>query len=256
MMKTLTAVLAAGTIAVAALAGARAAAQAAGIPPLIAEVERVRHVLSAPSARLIRAGMVQPLTLADVERLFASRLLVVDGCRREIRGGRHIVSLAGRPVLFALVRTLAEHWPADVARDQLILQAFDARTVHASHRARLRVELSRLRVALRAVARIEATPRGFKFVPAEPVGVVVLAPPIDGPAGAIVALLEDGQAWSTSALARALGSSQRTVQRTLRELEQTAAVRSVGQGRARCWLAPAFSGFATTLLLPGSLPIG
>lgn len=239
-----------------ALDRAGAAAQAAKIPALVAEVARVRHALSAPAARLIRGGVGQPLRLAAVEALFASGDLIVDGCRREVRGRRRTVRLAGRPVLFALVRALAEGWPEDVPRDRLILHTFAARTVHESHRVRLRVELSRLRVVLRALLRIESTARGFRLVPLGAVGVVVLAPPIDGPAGAILALLEDGETWSTSALARALGSSQRTVQRTLRELEETAAVRSVGRGRARCWLAPALTGFATTLLLPGSLPVG
>jgi tetratricopeptide (TPR) repeat protein len=240
----------------AAIERASAAAQAAGIPALVAEVNRVRQALSAPSARLIRGGVVQSLRLSDVEALFASGDLVVDDCRREIRGAKHHVRLAGRPVLFDLMRTLAEAWPADVPRDELIARTFSARTVHESHRARLRVEVSRLRDVLRSLVRIESTARGFKLVPHNASCVVVLAPPMAGPAGAILALLEDGEAWSTSALSRALGSSQRTVQRTLRELEETAAVRAVGHGRSRCWLAPALTGFATTLLLPRSLQIG
>ncbi len=239
-----------------AIGRAVAAARLAGIPALAAEVARVRQALSAPSARLIRGGAARPLQLDAVEALFASGELIVDGCRREVRGGRSVIQLARRPVLFALVRALAEAWPADVPRDRLIRQTFAARVVHESHRARLRVELSRLRGVLRPLLRIEATARGFRLVPIAAPAVAVLAPPIDGPAGAILALLADGQAWSTSALSRALGSSQRTVQRTLRELEATAAVRAVGRGRSRCWLAPALSGFATTLLLPGSLPMG
>jgi DNA-binding transcriptional ArsR family regulator len=115
--------------------------------------------------------------------------------------------------------------------------------------------MSRLRVAVHPLARIEATRRGFALVPAARRRVVVLAPPIDGPAGAIVALLEGGEAWSTSALAAALGSSQRTVQRDLRRLEAAAAVRAVGHGRSRRWLALPLGGFATTLLLPGALPV-
>jgi DNA-binding transcriptional ArsR family regulator len=239
-----------------ALDRASAAAQAAGVPALVAEVNRVRNALSAPSARLIRGGVVQALRLNEVEALFASGELVVDACRREIRSPGRTVRLAGRPVLFGLVRALAEAWPADVPRDQLITQTFAARMVQESHRVRLRVEMSRLRVALRSLARIEPTVRGFKLVPIDAPAVVVLAPPNDGPAGAILALLEDGESWSTSALSRALGSSQRTVQRTLRELEEMAAVRPVGQGRSRCWLAPALSGFATTLLLSRSLQTG
>lgn len=240
----------------AALDRAGAAAQAAGIPALVAEVGHVRHALSAPAARLIRGGVEQSLRLDEVEALFVSRDLMVDGCRREVRGPGRVIRLAGRPVLFGLARALAEAWPEDVSRDRLILHGFATRVVHQSDRVRLRVEMSRLRSLLRALARIESTARGFRLVPRGAPAVVVLAPPVAGPAGAILALLEDGESWSTSALARALGSSQRTVQRTLRELEQTAAVRSVGRGRSRCWLAPALGGFATTLLLPGSLPIG
>ena len=242
--------------AAAALGRAHAAALAAGIPALVAEIGRVRRALSAPSARLIRGGVVRAVRLDEVEALFASGDLVVDACRRAVRGPARSVRLAGRPVLFALVGALAEAWPADVPRDRLIERAFEARAVNESHRARLRVELGRVRAVLRPLARIEATRRGFALVPLGGRAVVVLAPPIDGPAGAIVALLEGGESWSTSALACALGSSQRTVQRALRQLEEAAAVRTVGRGRSRRWLAPALGGFATTLLLPGALPSG
>ena len=241
--------------AVATLARAHTTAVAAGIPALVAEINRARHTLLAPSARLISSGVVRLVRLEEVEALFASDKLVVDACRRAVRGPACHVALTRRPVLFALIGVLAEAWPADVPRDQLIERVFRARTANESHRARLRVELSRLRVALRPLARIEATPRGFALSPIDASAVVVLAPPIDGQAGAILALLEGGESWSTSALAQALGSSQRTVQRALRELEEVAAVRAVGRGRARRWLAPALSGFATNLLLPGVLPV-
>lgn len=245
------------TDATAALDRAQKAAQAARIAALSAEIERVRQALAAPAARSIRGGTCESLRLDQVETLFASPELIVDGCRRAVRNQRHLIELAGRPVLFALVRTLAAAWPADVPRDQLIAQAFATRVANESHRARLRVELGRLRELLRPMARIEATMRGFGLVPRRAgTSVVVLAPPLDGPAGSILALLEDGESWSTSALAHALGSSQRTVQRALRQLSETAAVRSVGQGRTQRWLAPALSGFATTLLLPGALSLG
>jgi hypothetical protein len=241
--------------AAAALDRAHAAAVAAGIPALVAEIGRARRALSAPSAKLISSGIVRPVRLDEVEALFASSDLVVDGCRRAVRGPARSVTLAGRPVLVALVSALAEAWPADVSRDRLIERVFRARTANESHRARLRVELGRLRAALRPLARIEATRHGFALAPIDAPAVVVLAPPIDGPAGSVLALLESGESWSTSALARALGSSQRTVQRALRQLEETAAVRAIGRSRSRRWLAPALGGFATTLLLPGAPPI-
>jgi tetratricopeptide (TPR) repeat protein len=241
--------------AAAAFERARQAARAAGIPALVAEVDRARRLLSAPAARLSRGEVGRLLRLDEVETVLGSGDLIIDGCRRVVRSGRWSTSLAGRPVLFELARALAEGWLADVPRDRLIARAFGARAGNESHRARLRVQIGRLRGVLRAVARIESTPRGFALAPRQAVGVVVLMPPADGPASAILALLDDGESWSTSALARALGSSQRSVQRTLRQLEETAAVRSVGHGRSQRWLAPVLGGFATTLLLPGSFSL-
>lgn len=240
----------------AALQRAEAAAAKAGIAALSAEVFRVRKVLSAPSARVIRAGVARLARLDEIEGLFASGELIVDGCRRAVRGGVRVVQLEGRPVLFALITALAEAWPVDVPRAQLIERAFHARKMNDSHRARLRVEMGRLRAAVRPLALIEATSRGFVLLPRRAASVAVLAPPVEDSRGAILALLESGEPWTTSALAYALDSSQRTVQRALRELEAAGAVRFVGRGRARQWLAPAFGGFATTLLLPGALVVG
>jgi hypothetical protein len=223
---------------------------------MIAEVDRARRELSAPSARLTTAGKTRTVRLAEVEALFATDDLIVDACRRVVRSRLVTVQLARRPILFTLIGALAEAWPDDVPRDQLIKRAFQARTINASHRARLRVELSRLRVILPPLARIDATLSGFVLVPKRRGSVVVLAPPMDGPSGSIVALLDGGESWSTSALACALGSSQRTVQRALRDLEAAGAVRAVGHGRSRRWLAPGLGGFATTLLLPGALAVG
>lgn len=239
-----------------ALHRAHAAAVDAGIPALIAEIERARRTLSAPAARLISSGVTRMVRLDEVEAVFASRDLIVDACRRSVRGPVRSIPLAGRPILFALARTLAEAWPADVARDRLIERVFRMRNPDESHRARLRVELSRLRAALRPLARIEATARGFVIAPLDAPAIVVLAPPTDGSADAILALLEGGETWSTSALARALGTSQRTVQRVLLQLEGSMAVRAVGHGRARRWIAPGLGEFTTNLLLPGVLPVG
>lgn len=244
------------TEAEAAFERSHAAALAAGIPALVAEVERARRALSAPSARLVRSGSTRAVRLGEVQALFASGELVIDACRRVVHSPPHSVTLAGRPVLFALVRALAEAWPADVSRDALIEAAFAVRAANASHRARLRVEVGRLRAALSSLVRIDATRAGFALEPLAARAVVVLAPPIDGPAGAILALLEGGESWSTSDLACALGGSQRSVQRALRDLEDAASVRSIGRGRSRRWVARSLGGFATTLLLPGALRVG
>ena len=84
--------------------------------------------------------------------------------------------------------------------------------------------------------------------------VVVLAPPRDEPHAAVLALLADGESWSSSALALALGASPRTVQRALEQLGAAGKAQSFGRGRARRWMTPPVPGFPTILLLPGPLP--
>ena len=207
------------------------------------------------SARLIRGAAVNQVTLAEAEALFASDHLIVDACRRAVRARGTSISLASRPVLFEILRALAEAWPGDVRREALIARAFEARSPNDSHRARLRVEVGRVRAAIRSLASVDASKAGFVLAPRVARPVVVLAPPVDGPAGAILALLQGGEPWSTSALAYALGASQRTVQRELRQLDESRSARPVGRGRSRRWVAPPLTGFATTLLLPGALPV-
>jgi hypothetical protein len=239
----------------AALARAHEAAERAGVPALLAEVAEARAALDRPAARRLSAGGEQALRLDEVEALLASGALVVDACRRGLRAGAVWRSLARRPVLFALARALAEAWPADVDRQTLIARAFRTRRPDETHRARLRVEIGRLRALARAMARIEATPRGFLLAPSDGRAVVVLAPPIDGDQASLVALLSDGAPWSSSVLAQALGASQRSVQRALGELEAAGKVRSIGRARARRWLSPSLAGFTTILLLPAALPL-
>jgi len=158
-------------------------------------------------------------------------------------------------VLFALARALGEAWPSDVSRDVLLRRAFGAKFVDESHRARLRVEIGRLRVALRSIAEIRATKRGFVLVPLRASEVVVLARPMDEQHGTLLALLDDGEAWLTSSLALALGAGQRTLQRALESLAHGGKVQPFGRGRARRWIKPPLSGFTTVLLLPSALPI-
>ena len=235
-----------------ALAGAREAAARSGIGALCAEVEQAGRTLVLPAARLVAAGEARSLTLAEVEAVLASPDLVVDGCRRAARRGERVVRLSRRPVLFELLCGLAEAWPSEAAREHLIERAFAARRTNPSHRARLRVEIGRLRHELRPLAEIRATAGGFTLVPRGAGTVRLLAPPIESPDAAVLALLADGEAWSTSALALALGSSQRTVQRALVDLEEAGQVRALGRGRSQRWLSAPVAGFATTLLLPVS----
>lgn len=239
-----------------ALARAHQAAKRATVPALLAEVTELSAVIDRPAARRLSVGGEQTLRLDEVVDLQTSGALVIDACRRGLRAGAVWLPLARRPVLFALARALAEAWPHDVDRQALITCVFRTRRPDETHRARLRVEMGRLRALVAALARIEATERGFVLKPRAALEVVVLAPPIAGDQASLLALLSDGAAWSTSALALALGDSQRTVQRALVELEAAGRVRSIGRARALRWLSPPLAGFTTILLLPTSLPPG
>jgi hypothetical protein len=238
----------------AALSRAAHAAHQAGIAALTAEVESASLSLSTPAARLIARGEERPLLLEDVEALLASQALVVDACRYVVRDAGTMVSLATRPVLFALARALGEAWPGDVSRSTLLACAFRAKHADESHRARLRVEIGRLRTELRPMADVSATTRGFALAPRSAEKVVVMAPPVDAQHAAVLAFLADGESWSSSALAMALGTSPRTVQRSLESLAATGKVQSFGRGPARRWMTPPLLGFPTILLLPGPLP--
>jgi hypothetical protein len=220
-----------------ALARAARAARDAAIPALEAEVESASRVLAAPAARWIARGEERVLLLEEVESLLASKALVVDACRYAVRDGSEVVSLATRPVLFTLARALAEAWPGDVPRSTLIARAFRAKHFDESHRARLRVEVARLRVKLRRLVELSATQRGFTLAPRRARDVVVLAPLLEEEHAAVLAFLADGESWSSSALAIALGK-----------------VQSFGRGRARRWMTSPVLGIPTILLLPGPLP--
>jgi hypothetical protein len=237
----------------AALAVAERAARQARIPALMAEVEAAAQLMEAPAARLIARGAERLLRLNAVEALLTSGALVIDACRNVVRDARTVAALARRPVLFALVRALGEAWPGDVARGILVARAFRGKHADDSHRARLRVEIGRLRAKLRGLADVSATAEGFALMPRGAREVVVLAQPVEDEHASVLALLADGEAWSSSALALALGQSQRTVQRALDALTAADKVQSFGRARARRWLAPPLPGFATALLLPAPL---
>lgn len=235
------------------------AAEAAGrarIPALVAEVEAAARVLEAPAARSIIRGEERPLMLGEVAVLLASGAFVVDACRNTVREADKAVPLATRPVLFALARALAEAWPADVSREDLLKRAFRAKEADEPHRARLRVEIGRLRAELHGIAVISATQCGFALKPRRAREVAVLAQPLEEAHADVLALLADGEAWSSSALALALGTSQRNMQRALEALAAAGKIQSFGKARARRWLTPPVPGFPTALLLPAPLPDG
>ena len=240
----------------AALARAERAAHQAGIPALMAEVESASLALNTTAARLIAHGEERLLPLEEVEAVLKPGTLVVDACRHVVRGEDTVVSLARRAVLFALARALGEAWPGDLSRNALVKRAFHARHADESHRARLRVEIGRLRAELRSLASVSATAQGFALASRRGCEVVVLAPPVEDQHAAVIAFLTDGESWSSSALALALGTGPRTVQRALDSLAIAGKVQSHGRGRARRWLTAPVLGFTTTLLLPGPLPSG
>lgn len=232
-----------------ALAAAEQAAHRAGIPALITEVDHTAQLLRTPAARLIDGGQERPLRLEEVETLFASQTLVVDACRYSVRQTDAVIELATRPILFTLARLLTEAWPDDASRETLIEGTFRLRHPDHSHRARLRVEMGRLRTLLEPLARIDATRQGFVLRPLEAKKAVVLARPVEEKHAAVLALLSDGQAWSSSALALALGTGQRSVQRALDALAEAQKAQAIGRGRARRWVATPILGITTTLLL-------
>lgn len=238
-----------------ALQKAQQAAAECGVPALLAEVAHAQALLTQPAARLLGPGGEQFLQLPEVAALHASgSTLVVDACRHGVHAGKAWLPLARRPVLFALVRALAHAWPGDMDREALIANVFRTRHPDETHRARLRVEMGRLRKLMAPMAGVEATARGFALLPHGGRAVALLAPPVEGEQGALLALLADGAAWSTSALALALGDSQRTVQRALADLESSGQVRAIGLARARRWVAAPMVGFTTILLLPSTQP--
>ncbi len=232
------------------------AARRSRIPPLVAEAEAAERQLAIPVARARERQGERLLLLHELPAVWASGKLVIDACRRELRLAGQMLSLVTRPILFELLLALGESAPADVARDALIGRVFGAKRVNDSHRVRLRVELSRLRRLLRPLAEVRATAAGFALVPRDGGGCCLLLPPADSDASALLALLGGGEAWATSALALALGKSQRAVQRALGTLERDGKVRSVGAGRARRWIAAPSAGFATTLLLVAREALG
>jgi len=236
-----------------ALSQAVHAARLAPVPSVLAEVETARQALRAPAARLIIEGTERSLGLAEVEKVLASDRLVVDACRNLLRQGPHIMDLSGRPILFGLVRALAEAWPNDVPREHLLQRVFRARQADDSHRARLRVEIARLRKLLAPLAGVAATRRGYTLKPQKSVP-AVLAPPVEGRHADILALLADGESWSSSGLALALDVSPRTVQRMLDALSRSGKVEWFGHGRSRRWTFAGVPGFPTGLLLPVSAP--
>ncbi len=233
-----------------AFASARASARRAGVSSLCREVDVAEQELQKVAARREVEGSTQDLRLEDVEALMSAPILIADACRRGLSSPRAAVSLASRPVLWKIARLLCESWPQATSRDVLRSEALEAKAANEAWRTRLRVEVGRLRKALSPIATIESADGGYLICPLGVEEVAVLLVPEDSDFGELRALLADGQAWSTSSLALALGMSQRNVQRLLAELEADGRVRSAGKGRAKRWLAGTALASTTAMLLP------
>ncbi len=231
------------------------AARLSGIPSLRIEVEKSARLLEVTVGRAISRGRERPVLLEDAESLRASGALIVDACSRVVRCLKMVVPLTSRPVLFTLARVLAEAWPGDLQRESIICQTFDVKIINETHRARLRVEIGRLRKLLGPIASIKATRSGYVLTPVMAAEVIVLAWPVDEKNAALLSFLSDGEAWSSSALAVVLAVSQRTVQRALDALAADGKVQWFGYGRARRWTASTVPGFTTILLLPDPLSV-
>ena len=233
-----------------ALASARAAAERAAIPTLVAEVARIRDHYEGPSAVITSRGKARTASFCEVCTLARSASVVVDGGGRELRSAGGCLPFARRPVLFEVLRVLAEGWPEAVPRDALIARAFGARRPNESHRIRLRVEVGRLRKAMRPWLGVVAEGPGYAL---SAKGEVVLVMPLEeSPASRLLSLMHGGEAWSASSLAQALGVSERTVQRSLGELSSAGKVGPTGNGRGRRWVR--LFEIPTDLLLPPRPP--
>src|SRR5439155_1383908 len=238
-----------------AVARARCVVAEAEIALVLRDLGWAPKALDAARATLETHG--DRVNAAHARYLEVRRLLLVG----RIDDAERILTTLDPAALPPATRTAHELVVAGIAVRRLrtktarAARAFRLKLADESHRARLRVELARLRAVLKPLAGVSATQRGFALKPRRALEVVVLARPVEEKQGAVLAFLADGESWSSSALALALGTSQRTVQRAIDSLAAAGKVQSFGRARARRWLTPPVPGFTTTLLLPAPLPI-
>lgn len=212
----------------------------------------IEEELSRPIARIVREKTVREADLEGVEEASRGEVLLVDACRLLAIGGRCIVPLARRPVLFAILLELAREWPVVVPRDELAKRVFDLRRVNDSHRARLRVELGRFRKLVASLG-IDAVAGQGGYVLSTKREVVLLLPPSDDDDARIALLLGDGAAWTARAIAEHAGISRRTAQRALATLVERGAAVRTGQGKDVRYTRPG-TPIASRMLLLGLLP--
>lgn len=235
-----------------ALARASGDLEAGGPEALRMEVLRMHATLRTPFAGRRSGKDLLPLLPDALCALNQSVNLIVDATRFEVRHRESAISLVTRPVLFSLLSCLATAWPGECRREDLIGAVFRGRQVDESYRARLRVEMLRLRRLLGAVGSVVATAGGYRLVPDNATAVVMIEPLAGTRHAQLLALLGDGEAWTSLAVAEALGASRRTAQRSLEALSREGLVRKQGAGSAQRWRAPGVDPIALAMLLPAA----
>lgn len=235
-----------------ALVQARRCLEESPHPLLERALDGLERELTLPVARTLRAGVLRGADVSVIEELSRGEVLLVDACRRLVVEGRVAIPLARRPVLFAVLLVLARAWPEAVPRDELAARAFDVRRVNASHRARLRVEVGRLRKLLDGPA-AEPTATAEGYVLSSKREVVVLLPPTDDEGVSIALLLGDGASWTAQGLAEHAGISRRTAQRALSALVDGGAAVRTGRGKDVRYARPG-TPIASRMLLLGLVP--
>jgi len=235
-----------------ALARARRSLEGAPNHLLARALVAIEQELSLPIARTLRGGVLRDADLFAIEDASRGEVLLVDACRRLAIAGRVTIPLARRSVLFALLLVLGRAWPASVPRDELAARAFDAHRVNASHRARLRVEIGRLRKLMDGLA-AEPVATADGYVLSSKRDVVVLLPPSEDEVARIALLLGDGASWSAQGLAEHAGVSKSTAQRALGALVESGGAIRTGTGKDVRYTRPG-TPIASRMLLLGLVP--
>ena len=175
-----------------ALARAGAAADRATIPALVSEVARIREHYEGATAVITSRGKARTASLCDVCALGRSPDVVIDGGAREVRSSGECASFARRPVLFELLRVLAEVWPNVVSRDVLI-RGRSGRAAPTNPTASACA--SRSAVCASSCNRgSESSPRS-RAIALSATGEVVLVMPLEeSPASRLLSLMHGGEA--------------------------------------------------------------
>lgn len=174
----------------------------------------------------------------------AGVLIGPDGERRSLRA---------KPALLALLVALARSHPDAVEWKALASSVMSAPRPNESHRARLKVELGRLRRMLPSGTAIRSL-GGGAWTLETAASVVTLVPLLRrAPEERALTLLSDGRAWRAKDLAEALEMGPRVMQRDLAALAARGVVRQTGRGPTTRWYVPGRAeSIASQMLLLGA----